>query len=92
MTPWALGPQYVTPTDRPTGPEGRRYKKSTYVTYHIFWFFPLVRAALRYRRTHARRKINHFAGDMLDTLLQKAGKHEVVLVCCCGSDRMWGRQ
>ena len=28
-------------SDRPTGPEGRRYKKSTYVTYHIFWFFPL---------------------------------------------------
>ena len=41
MTPWALGPQYVTPTDRPTGPEGRRYKKSTYVTYHIFWSYPL---------------------------------------------------
>eukprot|EP00966_Prymnesium_polylepis_P146123 3375010-Prymnesium_polylepis.1 len=39
-----------------------------------------VRATLRYRRTHARRKINHFAGDMLDTLLQKAGKHEVVLL------------
>ena len=28
-------------SDRPTGPEGRRYKKSTSVTYHIFCEYPL---------------------------------------------------